>query len=406
MTKPTQQYQPVTALQRAIRRSPATGQPLRHALSAQAGMTQNGILSLLIGAILAVGAAGALWKKHEVDEQREQPMMAVPSAAQGSNNASQNPMTKQTVYPARLSIVTDSTGKLMGCSGAVGNRTTARLISERVDNLFTQTKDSCRFLVDPAYNTQLMDLDTLDHVLQVVRGMPDTMLAINYDEFLPDSALGNTQGSIVVNTANAANLATIQKGLTDQVGSQFAVTTLVAVDETAEAQRSIQRAMQMLDQLPTTGIRPIDIARVLNTQIINFDFDKAIIPEINKPVLDRVAPLMASTPNLMVEIHGFTDSVDTDQYNMELSKKRADAVRDYLLSKGVPADRMNPMGMGENQPIADNATAQGRFRNRRIEFWVVNTATGQSYDVTPATVPSSETQVVVDTNTVTVEPPK
>jgi outer membrane protein OmpA-like peptidoglycan-associated protein len=395
--QPSDQY-----LQQAIRHT----HPLASSLSNQAGMSQNGILGLVIGAILVVSAAGALWKKNQVDEQHQQPAMALPSASQGNNNASVNPVTKQIVYPARLSIVTDSTGKLMGCSGAVGNQTTARLINERVDNIYTQTADRCRLLVDPAYNTQLMDMDMLDHLLQVVRGIPDTMMAINYDEFLPETALGNTQGSIVVNTANAANLATIQKGLADQVGSQFAVTALVVVDEKAEAQRSIQRAMQMLDTMPSTGIRPIDIARILNTQIINFDFNQTIIPNINKPVLDRVAPLMASTPNLMVEIHGFTDSVDTDQYNMELSQQRAEAVRDYLLSKGVPANRMNAMGMGEHQPVADNATAQGRFRNRRIEFWVVNTATGQSYDVTPATVPSSETQVVVDTNTVTVEPPK
>ena len=71
-----------------------------------------------------------------------------------------------------------------------------------------------------------------------------------------------------------------------------------------------------------------------------------------------------------VRIIGHTDSQGSDAINNPLSKDRADAVRDYLVAQGVPATRISTAGRGEHQPIADNATAEGRAKNRRVEIFL------------------------------------
>jgi outer membrane protein OmpA-like peptidoglycan-associated protein len=69
-----------------------------------------------------------------------------------------------------------------------------------------------------------------------------------------------------------------------------------------------------------------------------------------------------------IEVAGHTDSRGSDAYNIKLSQRRAEAVRDYLISKGIAADRLSAKGYGESQPVADNATDEGRFKNRRVEL--------------------------------------
>ena len=71
---------------------------------------------------------------------------------------------------------------------------------------------------------------------------------------------------------------------------------------------------------------------------------------------------------MKVEVAGHTDSIGTDSYNMGLSLRRANAVRDYLISKGIAAENLTAKGYGESQPVADNQTAAGRFKNRRVEL--------------------------------------
>jgi OOP family OmpA-OmpF porin len=75
----------------------------------------------------------------------------------------------------------------------------------------------------------------------------------------------------------------------------------------------------------------------------------------------------SAAPDFRVEIRGHTDSKGAADYNQKLSERRAEAVRDYFISKGVPASQMTTKGYGSTKPIADNATEEGRAVNRRIE---------------------------------------
>jgi outer membrane protein OmpA-like peptidoglycan-associated protein len=77
-------------------------------------------------------------------------------------------------------------------------------------------------------------------------------------------------------------------------------------------------------------------------------------------------------PSITVEIQGHTDSQGDDDFNMKLSQRRAESVRDYLMGRGITPDRMVPKGYGETVPIADNRTATGRGENRRVEFVITS----------------------------------
>ena len=104
-----------------------------------------------------------------------------------------------------------------------------------------------------------------------------------------------------------------------------------------------------------------------------FDFDKSVVKPEGKKVLDGLVA-QANALNLEVIIAvGHADATGPDAYNQKLSERRAAAVKAYLVSKGVPANRVYTEGKGEKSPVADNKTKEGRAENRRVEVEVVGT---------------------------------
>jgi OOP family OmpA-OmpF porin len=104
-----------------------------------------------------------------------------------------------------------------------------------------------------------------------------------------------------------------------------------------------------------------------------FDFDKAILkPEGKAKLDDLVSKLKGIALEVIIAI-GHTDSIGSDAYNQKLSVRRAEAVKAYLVSKGIEPNRIYTEGKGKSQPIADNRTAEGRAKNRRVEIEVVGT---------------------------------
>ncbi len=104
-----------------------------------------------------------------------------------------------------------------------------------------------------------------------------------------------------------------------------------------------------------------------------FDFDKSVVKPEGKKVLDGLVA-QANALNLEVIIAvGHADATGPDAYNQKLSERRAAAVKAYLVSKGVPANRVYTEGKGEKSPVADNKTKEGRAKNRRVEVEVVGT---------------------------------
>jgi outer membrane protein OmpA-like peptidoglycan-associated protein len=103
---------------------------------------------------------------------------------------------------------------------------------------------------------------------------------------------------------------------------------------------------------------------------VNFDFNKSTFKAESYPILYDAAKTLLKHPDTKVTIEGYTDNIGSESYNKKLSQKRAEMVKDYLVSKGIAASRLTAVGMGESNPVGDNKTADGRAMNRRIEFKV------------------------------------
>jgi len=104
---------------------------------------------------------------------------------------------------------------------------------------------------------------------------------------------------------------------------------------------------------------------------VNFDFDKSNIRADARPVLDEAVRTLKEAGQIRVAVEGHTDSRGTDQYNLGLSIRRANAVADYLATRGIARSRLQVNGFGESRPVASNDTDDGRAQNRRVELSVI-----------------------------------
>lgn len=114
-----------------------------------------------------------------------------------------------------------------------------------------------------------------------------------------------------------------------------------------------------------------EILKLTMNSEVSFDFNSARIkPSFYSP-LNKIADIMSRYPKTQIVVVGHTDSVGSEQYNLNLSLRRANAVGDYLIMRGVSTSRMGTEGHGEMEPIASNDSAAGRAQNRRVEIFVV-----------------------------------
>jgi outer membrane protein OmpA-like peptidoglycan-associated protein len=133
---------------------------------------------------------------------------------------------------------------------------------------------------------------------------------------------------------------------------------------------------QLREQTAGSGVdvSPTDNGAAILVNLPNgvtFDTDSTLIKPAFRDTLDRVAQSMVQYPDSLIDVYGHTDSTGSDAYNQTLSENRARAVADYLVSRGVSSQRVRSQGYGETQPVASNATEEGRSSNRRVEIKIV-----------------------------------
>lgn len=116
---------------------------------------------------------------------------------------------------------------------------------------------------------------------------------------------------------------------------------------------------------------PIEVGRSVRLNNIFFDLAKAELRPESFPELDRVVTTMNENAKLTIEIGGHTDNTGPKELNAKLSQDRADAVREYIIGKGIEPDRVQGKGYGEGRPVATNDTEEGRQQNRRVEFTIL-----------------------------------
>lgn len=116
---------------------------------------------------------------------------------------------------------------------------------------------------------------------------------------------------------------------------------------------------------------PIEVGQTIRLNNIFFDFAKATLRPESNVELDNVVKLMNDNPKMCILISGHTDNVGSNEFNLKLSDDRANAVRNYLITKGIHENRIVAQGFGETKPIATNETDEGRQTNRRVEFTIL-----------------------------------
>jgi len=165
------------------------------------------------------------------------------------------------------------------------------------------------------------------------------------------------------------------KGLAVTLGAGRGITTGIGSPEFRVLLGVNYRRIHEPAPPPPVEVEAIVEEKIVITQKIHFEFDRAVIRPVSYPIVDDVAYLLQRNPQIrQIRIEGHTDWIGPDAYNEKLSERRAYAVRDYLISKGVEPDRLIAEGFGESRPIADNNTVKGRARNRRTEFVVMDVA--------------------------------
>jgi outer membrane protein OmpA-like peptidoglycan-associated protein len=177
--------------------------------------------------------------------------------------------------------------------------------------------------------------------------------------------------------AEAAALAQQQQAKADADAARQA--REAAEREKEEADRRAQDAVQQKEQMRARLLAQLnqvlqtrDTVRglIINMPDVLFDFNKYTLKPEARERLARISGIVLAYPDLKLEVEGYTDAIGSDEYNQTLSEKRAESVRDYLVSSGVNMNNVVAAGMGKADPVADNSTADGRRLNRRVEMIV------------------------------------
>jgi outer membrane protein OmpA-like peptidoglycan-associated protein len=195
----------------------------------------------------------------------------------------------------------------------------------------------------------------------------------------------------------ARQAALVQQQAAENQAQQAAQEKAAAQAETAKARQSAAQAeaekaqlrAQLLQQFNAV-LQTRDSARglIVNMSDVLFDTGSSTLKPGAREKLAKISGILLAHPGLSLQVEGHTDSVGTDEFNQELSGRRADAVRDYLAQEGVPVSAMSAKGFGKTQPVATNDTPEGRQRNRRVELIVNGDAIGNSASAAPGANPA------------------
>ena len=136
----------------------------------------------------------------------------------------------------------------------------------------------------------------------------------------------------------------------------------------------VEEPPEPIEPEPVDPIVPLDTCTTFNGSLddIRFEVNSAIIVETSYPILIEASDSLASYPEIMLEVQAHTDSTASDSYNMELSERRANAIKVYLEQQGIAPERIIAKGYGESLPRATNDTEEGRALNRRVEFKIID----------------------------------
>lgn len=167
-------------------------------------------------------------------------------------------------------------------------------------------------------------------------------------------------------------LRTAQKELSTAKQSLEKTQDQLAAEKAAReaAEKKAAQALADLQKIAAVKQETRGMVITLSGSVLFASNESTLLPAAMIKLNEVADALIKGNPDANITVEGHTDSQGQRQYNMELAKKRADAVRDQLVSRGVAADRIKSVGIGPDRPVADNKTAEGRANNRRVEIIV------------------------------------
>ncbi len=140
-----------------------------------------------------------------------------------------------------------------------------------------------------------------------------------------------------------------------------------------EREDELNRLQEALQKIAETRRTAMGLVMNLDSHAIQFEFNKAVLLSMNREVLSRIAGILLSSKGYSIKVHGHTDDVGSQAYNLELSEKRAEAVRDYLVQAGISSEIITTKGYGKSKPLLTAKTPEARAKNRRVEVEIVDT---------------------------------
>jgi outer membrane protein OmpA-like peptidoglycan-associated protein len=150
---------------------------------------------------------------------------------------------------------------------------------------------------------------------------------------------------------------------------------LVAEAERTKKEREDEliRLQEALGKIAETRRTAMGLVMNLDSNAIQFEFDRATLQPENRELLSRIAGILLASKGYQITVYGHTDDVGSDAYNQELSARRAQTVRDYLVEAGVSPEIISTKGYGKRSPLVEGKTAEARAKNRRVEIAIVDT---------------------------------
>ena len=161
-----------------------------------------------------------------------------------------------------------------------------------------------------------------------------------------------------------------QQAATEQQKADQA--TQQAEEYRQERESELQQLQQALGQIAETRRTAMGLVMTLDSKSIRFDFDKANIKPEYRDILNRIAGILMTLKGYTVAVYGYTDDIGSQTYNLELSQRRAEAVRDFLVQAGISSTIMSAKGFGKSDPRVSGNSDQARAANRRVEIGIVD----------------------------------
>ena len=171
------------------------------------------------------------------------------------------------------------------------------------------------------------------------------------------------------NSEAQAQLARQQAAAEQQKANQA---TQQAEEYRQQREAELAQLQQALAQIAETRRTAMGLVMTLDSKSVRFDFDKADVKPEYRDMLNRIAGILMTIKGYRIAVYGYTDDIGTQTYNLQLSQRRAEAVRDFLVQAGISPTIMTTKGFGKSDPRVPGDSEQARAANRRVEIGIVD----------------------------------